>query len=69
MVVLQGSSAITSIVLGLFLLLGAVPHVVADAADAADAGFCDYSNINEPIGVDLGYQYMSDSHLGGAQTS
>jgi hypothetical protein len=54
MLVLQGSIFITSIVIGLLLLTSPVSSI-------ADVGFCDYSNINEPIGVDLGYQYMLGS--------
>lgn len=51
MLVFQTSNFITSIVIGLLLLLSPVSSI-------ADVGFCDYSNINEPIGIDLGYQYM-----------
>ncbi|KAG2416302.1 hypothetical protein HFD88_007517 [Aspergillus terreus] len=55
MLVLQGSNFITSIVIGLLLLLSPVSSI-------ADVGFCDYSNINEPIGIDLGYQYIAASY-------
>ncbi|KAL5355097.1 hypothetical protein BJX96DRAFT_140680 [Aspergillus floccosus] len=56
MLVLRGSNSITSIFLGLLLLFSAVPGVVADA------GFCDSADINEPIGIDLGYQYIAASY-------
>ncbi|KAL6239866.1 hypothetical protein BDW75DRAFT_197572 [Aspergillus navahoensis] len=52
----RGSLAVTPVVIGLVLLFWAAPGVIADE------GFCDYNNPNEPIGIDLGHQYISASY-------
>jgi hypothetical protein len=48
----RGSSAVSSIILGILFLLWPAASVVAYD------GSCDWNDINEPIGLDLGYQYM-----------
>jgi hypothetical protein len=49
----RGLNALFSIVAGLFVLVWTAPVVIAYD------GSCDWNEINEPIGIDLGYQYMS----------
>ncbi|KAL2837479.1 hypothetical protein BJY01DRAFT_220949 [Aspergillus pseudoustus] len=55
MFVPRGSNALARIVIWL-LLFWTAPSVIADE------GFCDSTNINEPIGIDLGYQYIGASY-------
>ncbi|KAL3451479.1 hypothetical protein BJX65DRAFT_220148 [Aspergillus insuetus] len=56
MIFRSGSKAISSIFLGIFLLFWAAPTVIAYD------GSCDWNDINEPIGIDLGYQYITASY-------
>ncbi|KAJ0419792.1 hypothetical protein BJY00DRAFT_285538 [Aspergillus carlsbadensis] len=56
MLVSGGSSALYSILVGILVLFLAAPAVIAYE------GTCDYNDINEPIGIDLGYQYITASY-------
>ncbi|CEN61019.1 hypothetical protein ASPCAL07687 [Aspergillus calidoustus] len=56
MLMARRSTALPSIVLGLLVLFWSAPTVIAYD------GSCDYNDINEPIGIDLGYQYIAASY-------
>ncbi|KAL3485891.1 hypothetical protein BJX62DRAFT_29936 [Aspergillus germanicus] len=56
MLLQRGLNALFSIVAGSFVLLSTAPSAIAYD------GSCDWNEINEPIGIDLGYQYITASY-------